>query len=169
MTVVITLADLARHDHATAVVTLLDAYARDPMGGGEGLSEFSRTHLVASLRQRAGVHVFIAFADDTAAGLAICIEGFSTFACRPLLNIHDFAVLASHRGQGIARGLMAAVEAHALRIGCCKITLEVLEGNRPARELYAVAGFAAYELDPAMGKAMFLQKPLTYNQKRTGQ
>jgi GNAT superfamily N-acetyltransferase len=165
MSIAITWADLSRPDHAEAMIHLLDAYARDPMGGGEGLSEFSRTNLATSLLQREGVHVFLAFADDTAVGLAICIEGFSTFACQPLLNIHDFAVLASHRGQGIAHRMMAAVEAHALSMGCCKITLEVLEGNRPARELYAATGFAAYELDPAMGKAMFLQKPLTYNQK----
>lgn len=160
MSIAVTLADLARPDHAAALLMLLDAYARDPMGGGDGLSEFSRTNLVASLRQRPGVHVLIAFADDTPVGLAIGIEGFSTFACQPLLNIHDFAVLASHRGQGIAGELMAAIEAHAQRLGCCKITLEVLEGNRPARQLYVSRGFAAYELDPAMGKAMFMQKML---------
>lgn len=160
MSIAITLADLSRHDHAAALVTLLDAYARDPMGGGGGLSEFSRANLVTSLRKRPGVQVFIAFADGAAVGLAICIEGFSTFACQPLLNIHDFAVLASHRGQGIARELLAAVEARALALGCCKITLEVLEGNQPARQLYAKSGFAGYALDPAMGQAIFLQKEL---------
>ena len=42
--------------------------------------------------------------------------------------------------------------------GACKLTLEVLDGNAPARALYRRLGFAAYQLDPAMGHAQFLQK-----------
>lgn len=154
-------ADLSQTAHAKATLQLLDTYARDIMGGGEALSAHTRDHLIDALRTRPGVHVFLAFDADKPTGLAICIEGFSTFACAPLLNIHDFAVAPAYRGRGIARGLMAAVEAHARQLGCCKITLEVLEGNTTARQLYESVGFAGYELDPAMGKAVFLQKKLT--------
>ncbi|RZI96771.1 MAG: GNAT family N-acetyltransferase, partial [Haliea sp.] len=42
--------------------------------------------------------------------------------------------------------------------GACKLTLEVLSGNRSAIRLYERVGFAAYQLDPAMGQAQFLQK-----------
>jgi hypothetical protein len=36
--------------------------------------------------------------------------------------------------------------------------LEVLSGNVSAMRLYARAGFAAYELDPAAGQASLTQK-----------
>ncbi len=39
-------ADYASPEHARALLLLLDAYAQDPAGGGEPLSEFARTYLV---------------------------------------------------------------------------------------------------------------------------
>ena len=54
---------------ADAVVTLLDAYARDEMGGGRPLSEHVRRNLVPELRKRQGVHVVLAFVGEEAAGL----------------------------------------------------------------------------------------------------
>ena len=74
------------------------------------------------------------------------------------MNVHDVAVLASHRGRGIAEQMLRAVEQEARRRGACKLTLEVLSGNRPAMRLYERIGFAGYRLDPAMGTAQFLQK-----------
>jgi ribosomal protein S18 acetylase RimI-like enzyme len=93
-------------------------------------------------------------------GLAICIEGFSTFACRPLLNIHDMVVVREYRGRGIAKRLLAKAEEIALNLGCCKLTLEVLEGNAAAQAAYRACGFEGYQLDPKMGRAMFWQKKL---------
>ena len=139
---------------------MLDAYASDLMGGGEGISAFVRANLVSELRKRPAVHVFLAFDGDRPAGFANCIEGFSSFACKPLLNIHDFAVAPAYRGRGIAKQLMQAVEARARELGCCKITLEVLEGNAVARSLYAACGFVGYELNPETGKAMFMHRLL---------
>jgi len=153
-------ADFNNPQHGAALLTMLDAYASDPMGGGKGITPFVRANLVAELHKRAGIHVLLAFDDNEAAGFANCIEGFSSFACKPLLNIHDFAVAAAYRGRGVAKQLMQAVEDCARELGCCKITLEVLEGNSVARSLYQSCGFAAYELDPAAGKAMFLQRLL---------
>ena len=100
----------------------------------------------------------LAFADEKPVGLVNCFEGFSTFACRPLINVHDVAVLPQFRGQGIARKMLGLVEAIALQRGACKLTLEVLQGNSGAIHLYETLGFAAYQLDPAMGQARFLQK-----------
>jgi len=56
--------------------------------------------------------------------------------------------------------LLAEAEQIAIGLGCCKLTLEVLEGNAVAQAAYKASGFAGYQLDPKMGKAMFWQKKL---------
>lgn len=151
----------ARYDdpaHAAALLDLMDQYARDPAGGGEALGDFARDNLIAELAARPFIFSALAFDGDTPVGLVNAIEGFSTFACRPLVNVHDVVVATSHRGRGIAARLFAEVEAIARERGACKLTLEVLDGNAPARALYRRLGFDAYQLDPAMGHAQFLQK-----------
>lgn len=158
------LADYANPTHAAALVRLLDAYASDPMGGGEPLSDFAKTHLVPSLAARPQAFSVLAFeagahqADGLAVGLVNCIEGFSTFACRPLVNVHDVAVLPNYRGLRIAEMMLVLVEEIARQRDACKLTLEVLQGNSGAIRLYHRAGFASYQLDPAMGQAGFWQK-----------
>ncbi len=151
-------ADYANPAHAAALVMLLDAYASDPAGGGQGLSDFARENLVPGLAARPQAYSVLAFDGDQAVGLVNCIEGFSTFACKPLVNVHDVAVLASHRGRGIAEQMLAEAERIARERGAVKLTLEVLSGNRSATRLYERIGFAGYQLDPAMGTAQFLQK-----------
>lgn len=154
-------ADFHNPAHGDMIVALLDEYARDPMGGGEPLSDHTRLHLISALSQRPTAGALIALQDDVPAGLAIYLEGFSTFACQPLLNLHDFMVSGRFRGQGIAQQLLAALDEVARERGCCKITLEVLQGNEPARALYRKVGYRGYELASEMGQAMFWQKKLT--------
>jgi GNAT superfamily N-acetyltransferase len=156
----IQIADYSNPTHASAIVYLLNEYAKDPMGGGEELSDTVKTKLVSEMAKRPIVHVVIAFVNGKPAGLANCIEGFSTFACKPLLNIHDMVVLAEYRGQGISSQLLKKTEDIAKNLGCCKLTLEVLEGNKTAQAAYIANGFAGYQLDPVMGRAMFWQKKL---------
>jgi ribosomal protein S18 acetylase RimI-like enzyme len=144
--------------HSQALLQMLDEYACDPMGGGTPLSEFCRTHLIEALKIRPTVCAVLALVDTMPAGFSICMEGFSTFACQPLLNIHDFAVSPAFRGHGIGRQLLAHIEGLAAARGCCKMTLEVLQGNQVAQSLYRACGFAPYELDPAMGGALMMQK-----------
>ena len=153
-------ADYANPAHATALVTLLDAYAQDPMGGGQALSQFAKASLVPALAARPQAFSVLAFDGTKAVGLVNCIEGFSTFACQPLVNVHDVVVLAGYRGQRIAGKMLALAEAVARQRGACKLTLEVLQGNAGAIRLYERVGFAGYQLDPAMGQAQFLQKHL---------
>lgn len=152
--------DLSLPTHAEAVVHLMDAYARDPMGGGHGLSDFAKTHLPAELAQRPSIHVILALVETKPAGLVVCIEGFSTFACQPLLNIHDVIVDAPYRGRGLSKLLLQKAEAIAVELGCCKLTLEVLEGNSVAQAAYRSFGFHSYQLDPQMGRALFWEKKL---------
>lgn len=154
----ITALDLERADHAAAFIALLDHYARDPMGGARPLDADVRASLVDRLRRRSDFVGFLAFSGEHACGLINCFEGFSTFAARPLLNVHDLVVHADHRGRAIGRALLAAAEAAARQRGCCKLTLEVLSNNHAALAAYDRAGFRPYVLDPAAGQALFLQK-----------
>jgi ribosomal protein S18 acetylase RimI-like enzyme len=69
-----------------------------------------------------------------------------------MLVHHDF------RRLGVARALLDTVDVAAQQRGCCKVTLEVLQGNQPAIDAYRQAGFAPYALDPKMGSAQFFEK-----------
>jgi GNAT superfamily N-acetyltransferase len=150
--------DYLNAQDAQALVFLLDAYAQDPMGGGEALKPEASSRLCADMSRIAGAASFIAWLDGQPIGLINCFEGYSTFKAKPLLNVHDIAVLAGHRGKGVGQALLQAAEAHALSRGCCKLTLEVLSGNAPAMASYKRFGFEQYELDPAAGQAQFMQK-----------
>jgi ribosomal protein S18 acetylase RimI-like enzyme len=92
------------------------------------------------------------------AGLINCFEAFSTFQCKPIVNVRDIVVVEEFRGQGISHLLLLEVENMAVEKNCCKITLEVLERNTPAKNSYIKFGFKDYELDPTFGKAMFWGK-----------
>jgi ribosomal protein S18 acetylase RimI-like enzyme len=153
-------ADLSILADASALVQLLNEYALDPMGGGQELSQYVKDNLVDELEKRDRTHVVLAKVDGVAAGLLICIEGFSTFACQPLLNIHDIVVSKTYRGQGLSKKMLAKAEEIAVQLGCCKITLEVLEGNKIAQAAYRSAGFTDYQLNPEHGRALFWQKKL---------
>ena len=155
------LADYADSQDAAHVVELLDCYARDPMGGGEPLGNHVRDHLVDGLASTPGAFSILAFDDDTAVGLANCFTGFSTFAARPLVNIHDMVVRDGQRGKGIGKRLFAAIHEEAEGRNACKVTLEVLSGNECAKSLYESQGYGGYELDPQKGHALFWQKKLT--------
>lgn len=154
-------ADLTQAKHAEAIVTLLNDYACDPMGGGEPLSLDVRGCLIEAMSQRSFVHSFIAYDLDRPVGLINLVEGFSTFAARPLLNVHDVMVISDYRGQGIATQLFVEAERFARKLGCVKLTLEVLEGNEPAKKAYSRLGFKPYQLDPAAGVAQFWHKKIT--------
>jgi GNAT superfamily N-acetyltransferase len=153
-------ADLSLLAQADAMIQLLEEYALDPMGGGQGLPAFVKANLPTELAKRRTAHVILAMVDGQPAGMVVCLEGFSTFACKPLLNIHDVIVASPYRGQGLSKRLLQKVEEIALDLGCCKLTLEVLEGNRVAQAAYAAFGFKGFELDPEMGQALFWEKKL---------
>ena len=160
MPLLIERADYSDPAHAAAIVAMLRMYARDPMGGGEDLSAEAQRGLIPGLQDSPSAFSVLAFIDGEPVGLANCFFGFSTFAARPLVNIHDMAVSPEHRGQGIGRKLFGAIEAIARERNACKITLEVLEGNTPAKALYASLGYGDYVLDPQQGSALFWQKRL---------
>ena len=146
--------------HGAALQVVLAQYAEDQMGGGAPLDSEVLAKLPGELHKLPHALSFLAFVDGDPAGLMNCFMGFSTFAAKPLINIHDCAVLPAFRRRGVCTAMMARLEAHARERGCCKITLEVLQGNAPAKAAYEKAGFVGYELDPNMGAAVFWQKKL---------
>ena len=155
--------DLKKEADSKAWLALLDHYARDPMGGGAGLSEYAKANLVRELQGLPTFHGALAWRGDEAVGLINCFAGFSTFAAKPLLNIHDIVVREDCRGQGVGQVLLQWAEQRACDLGCCKLTLEVLSGNVRAMAVYGAAGYAPYVLDPAAGNALLLQKILEEN------
>lgn len=141
MSVTIVEADLNTAPHQDAILLLLNAYASDLMGRGKPLSDAVQRNLIAGLQAHPTTLVLLAFDADQPVGVAVCFRGFSTFAARPLLNIHDLAVLPDYRGRGIGRRLLEATHRRAAELGCCKVTLEVREDNHRAQGLYRSLGY----------------------------
>jgi ribosomal protein S18 acetylase RimI-like enzyme len=126
--------------HQRDFLAVMDSYAADPMEG-EPLTDSVRRDLIPELRKHPAFYAFLAYADGRAIGFSLCFLGFSSFAARPLLNVHDIGVLPEYRGRGVGLRILQAIEAKARALGCCKLTLEVREDNDRARGLYRKFGF----------------------------
>ncbi|MEO6079806.1 MAG: N-acetyltransferase [Steroidobacteraceae bacterium] len=103
--------------------------------------------------------MWLAFAASQAVGVCVAFLGYSTFQARPLLNIHDLAVLPERRGGGIGGALLTAAETQARVEDCCKLTLEVQDDNAPARKLYEGFGFRDVRYGNS-GPTRFLSKQM---------
>ena len=159
-TINVVIADLARHEHRVAIEELTQAYACDSFGNSGPLPREVIETLVDRLAEHPTTLVFLAYIGAKAAGIATCFVGFSTFAAKPLINIHDFAIRPEFRGMGLARRLMEAVEAEARRRGYVKLTLEVLDQNARAKGIYEAAGFSS-GVSGHQGGSLFYSKKLT--------
>ncbi|MGK0366618.1 MAG: ribosomal protein S18 acetylase RimI-like enzyme [Saprospiraceae bacterium] len=153
-------ADYQNEQQSKDLLMLLNSYAIDPMGGGEELSDYVKSNLIQSMASRQDIFTILCYVNNEPAGLINCIEGFSTFSAKPLMNIHDVTVKPKFRGLGLSEKMFSEVEKLAQEKGCCKLTLEVLEGNEIAKNAYTKFGYSGYELEPEMGKAIFWQKKL---------
>ncbi len=158
MSIEILQADLADTAHGAGILDVLDSYARDPFGGSRPLSADVRARLIPALRAQPGTLVWLALEGARPVGLAVCFLGFSTFAARPLLNVHDLAVIPERRGRGIGRALLEAAEQRARALGCVKLTLEVRSDNAPAQALYKSFGFGDFRIGDEVAQALFLEK-----------
>jgi ribosomal protein S18 acetylase RimI-like enzyme len=116
--------------------------------------------LIPGLRRHPATLVFLAYEGETPIGIATCFIGFSTFAAKPLINIHDLAVLPEHRGRGVGLVLLTAVERAGCERGCAKLTLEVNVNNLRAKRLYEAFGFRQAGVDTPAGGQLFFFKPL---------
>jgi ribosomal protein S18 acetylase RimI-like enzyme len=89
------------------------------------------------------LHLVAAEADGRLLGfLTLLLGGRDALSGEALGYIADLQVLPAARRHGLGRRLLAAAIALARREGMALLTLDVAEGNRAARRLYASAGFA---------------------------
>jgi ribosomal protein S18 acetylase RimI-like enzyme len=153
-------ADLGDPQHQDAIVHLIDMYARDPMGGRKALPEAVRAALIPGLQRHPTTVVFLAWHSATPVGIAVCFVGFSTFLARPLVNIHDLAVIPAYRRHGVGRLLLERVAAKGKALGCCKLTLEVRADNHSAQRLYEAVGFDRAASYGGAVHVLFLEKRL---------
>lgn len=159
-TAVVVQANLDRADHQEAILTLTNAFALDPMGGSSPLPSNTQVRLIEGLRTHPTTLIFLAYIGSTPVGIATCFRGFSTFLAKPLLNIHDLAVVPTHRNKGIGQLLVSAVARAGKDSGCCKVTLEVQESNRGARHFYERVGFSPAPYGDDAGRTLFYTRSL---------
>ena len=105
---------------------------------------------VAYLEGQCAAHdglIFVAETEGAIAGFACVVA--STHGDSPddpavFAWLHDIFVRESHRRRGIARALMAEVEAWVRARGATELRLGVLERNVDAQALYRGLGFRGY-------------------------
>jgi RimJ/RimL family protein N-acetyltransferase len=135
---------LAGEADVPALIELVNALAReakllfvmpiDPETGAESLVAFLQSN-AASGNQT----VLVAESNGALAGLATATGGVHP-AKRGTVEV-GIGVLEAHRGRGIGRALMAALEGWARGAGIHRLQLPVVTSNAPAIALYRKVGF----------------------------
>jgi Acetyltransferases len=156
-------ADYSNTCHQAAIADLMQGYSGDLMGGGSALPREHCAKISKALETFGHAVTVLAFSKESSnlpLGIATSITSFSTFYLKPVLNLHDVYVVPAARKLGVGKALLEATTAVALRSGCCKLTLEVLTHNTPAKRLYEKFGFQPYQLAGEAGTAEFWEKSL---------
>ncbi len=142
MEIIIELCDFSNPEHRKQIIELTRAYMRDPMGGGEEMSQEVKQTLAEKLANHPCTMIFFARVDSKYVGIATCFINISTFYAKPYFNVHDIAILPEYRGKGIGKKLLEKIIDVGREKGFCKITLEVRHDNINAQKLYKSLGFA---------------------------
>lgn len=145
---------------AADLVSLVEAYAKDPSGHAIELSDQVKNSLPLQLANVPGAFSFIAYDHDKPIGFINCFMGFSTLNAKPLVNVHDLSVIEEYQEQEISHHLLGAAEEVARSRNCCKITLEVLNIDKLGRQPYEQCGFAMHRFICKNGIAQFWEKKL---------
>lgn len=69
--------------------------------------------------------------------------------------ISRIAVLASHRGRGVGRDLLAEAEHRLAALGCVKVNLQVVESNAATVSFYERSG---YSIEPRISMSKLLRR-----------
>ncbi|MBN2480162.1 MAG: GNAT family N-acetyltransferase [Bacteroidales bacterium] len=133
--------DFENPAHCNALVSLLNEYITDEMGGGLPYTDEQKKLLVEGLKNHPSKIIMFAVFNRKFIGLVNCFVNFGTFSVKPFVNIHDVIVTQLWRNKGIGRMMLEKIVEESRRIGCSKITLEVREDNRNAKHLYKSLGF----------------------------
>jgi len=114
----------SRPDEAWPSVFLGEGF--DPVDGASRVRTLTRApgSMFASIRESDRV---------VAAGVLALGHGWA--------SIHGMRTALAHRGQGLAREILAALARAAMARGVDRIMLQVEEANEPAQKLYARRGF----------------------------
>ncbi len=139
---------------------LINQFATSEAGGGEAIAPGLLHDLPDQLAACPTYIGLLARVNGESVGLLNSFWSVSTFKARPLINIHDVTINPAFQSRGIGAKMFAKLESIGREMNCCKLTLEVLDGNRRASALYERLGFEFYQLDPAHGQARFMQKLL---------
>ncbi len=78
---------------------------------------------------------------DTLVGAAFVRLGPEFMNLEPSAHLETLTVAQSHEGQGVGRGLVAAVEREAVSRGARSLSLTVFNTNHRAKALYRHLGF----------------------------
>jgi GNAT superfamily N-acetyltransferase len=82
------------------------------------------------------VDALMAFADDTAVGLALYFYNFSTFQGRRGIYLEDIYVEPEYRGRGIGSALLKRLAKIAKEENCGRMEWSVLTWNQPSIDFY---------------------------------
>ena len=114
-----------------------------------GTTKYSRPELLQIFQNdRTPVYVSVDEADAVLAYAFCVLRDTPTkdiFVPSRSLFVDDLCVDASLRGQGIGRELFDFLKTEAKRLGCSSLTLNVWEGNDPARVFYEKMGMRPRE------------------------
>lgn len=140
--------DINVYNDAKAMLSMLDLYMQDEMGGAKPLQSNIASKNIEMLKNQSNYVFFLARYNGEPAGVANCFVNFSTFKAKQLINIHDFAVSPHFRRKGIGRAMMQTIFRYARENDFYKVNLEVRNDNYGAQKLYKEAGFE--ECEPPM-------------------
>ena len=95
--------DLGNEGHCQQLLQLLNLYMEDIMGNNKPMPVDLGPRIIAGLKNHSSyIGFFVKYKSEFVA-LANCNYLFSTFAAKPLINIHDFIVNPAFRQKGIGK------------------------------------------------------------------
>lgn len=139
MKTLVTHIDSGNAEHKTVLESLFNEYTT-------GLTGKFQSKVISRLFELSYFHGFICFVDDKPAGFAVCFESYSTYRDRKIMNIHDFMVSDSYRGQGLGKVQLNGIEQYCRDNNYLKITLEVDDDNLVAKKLYSACNYEDYRI-----------------------
>ena len=155
--------------HAEAIGLVLNSLRRRPDGWRPlRCPPTVLKQLPAELAKRPHAFSVLAFVGGEPAGLVNCFEGFSTFACRPLVNVHDVAVVPKFRGLGLSQKMLQKSRTSPASVAAAKSPWRCWKAMRWPRRPMASSALPPGMFDPAHGRMMFWTKALvsvTYRAK----